>query len=81
MNFEGIILYIIRMGDFQAEVWIGFAQNLAVHVLLRTHYIDKFIRKILASESIIVPELPSPVSLLEDGTEANKTLIMVQWVY
>lgn len=50
LALHGVILLHLCFGDLKTPVWFGVAQHQTVDMLLRTSFIDRFIRGIFLSE-------------------------------
>lgn len=64
ISLRGKILLFISMNELSVRVLFGIVENLAIEVLLRTSFIDRYIRGNFPSERKVVPWNYSPVPIL-----------------
>lgn len=54
-HIYSILQMVVRISDIHVLVWFGDVENLAVHVLLSTSFIDCYIRTIFRCDGKVVP--------------------------
>lgn len=64
LTFLETILLLVHIGTLRDEVWFGLVENLAVDILLGTHYIERYIRRIFPGERKGVPCHSDPIPIL-----------------
>lgn len=70
VNVEGIIIFLVPVGDLRVREWFGGVEKLAVSVILGTTFINRVIKRIFPPEPKIVLFHSKPVEILasRDGT-------------
>lgn len=75
INFRGVILLYVRLGDLGIPVWFGVVTGLAVSVSLRTTLIATFATGIFRPERKVVPQHSKPVDILRRAPPARIVMI------
>lgn len=73
IGVQGVIPFVIQLGDLKVRTRLEIIYNLAGNVLLGTTYINQCIQGIFTMEHKIVPPQSVPDYLLGRGTDANVT--------
>lgn len=71
MNLEDVVLVFILVGELHLCAWFEIVENYTIHVLLRTSFIEQFIRGILPRERKVVLGHVEPVAIISLKTATN----------
>lgn len=72
VSFEEFVLLFYGMSSLQVIAWFGKVENLSVHFLLSTCFIDRCIRGIILSEQGAIPwnSQPLAIKLMQKASNA-----------
>lgn len=72
------VILFFQLGDLHVRVHFGFVSNFAVRLLIRTFFIDSFVKGLFLVERRTVRIWPRPVAIFSESTPPSNPLAVSQ---